>query len=128
MTKPVILPTDDVISEFYRLSQEMQTLEFDLYECVRIVLDSLNYANRYPHSFEQEVMLSHENRAVESMTIDDVTVLNRMMRLLYDRIYTALCAMRLYDPQTGQLHYEHFEFDHGNIMVWTKPFVHPPVN
>lgn len=113
--------------EVFRLSQNMQSLDFDIHECIRIVLDSLMFAQNYPHSFEREVMLSHETRGVESMSTEDIHVLNRMLRVLYDRVYQGLCAMRLYDA-TGRCRYEHFSTDHGNIVVWVKPIETPPTS
>lgn len=127
MPRPVIIPTNDVIEEMFRMSQEMQILEFDVNECIRTVLDSLTYAQNYPRSFDSDVMMVYENRSVHLLSVEDVYVFNRMLRLLYDRVYQALCATRLYDT-TGRCHHEHFTTDHGNILVWTRPFDQPPLN
>lgn len=125
MQGAIILPTDSVISEFYTFSQKMQTLDFDVYECVRICMDALHYAQRYPMSFESDVSLSHESRQVHELSLSDLETLNRMMHLLYERLYCAFCAMRLYD-HTGRLTHPYFELQHGDIIVSPVPFDNQP--
>jgi hypothetical protein len=107
------------------MSQQMQSLEFDIDECIRAVLDALTYAQNYPRSFDTDVVLLHEQHNVHALSTHDVQILNSMMRLLYDRVYQALCSMHMYDLN-GRCYYEHFTTDHGNILLWTEPFVQPP--
>lgn len=121
----VILPTDHVIQEFFTHAQKMQMLDFDVHECVRIVMDALHFAQKYPQSFETEVSLSHETRGVHEMSMEDLETLNRMMYLLYERLYMAFCTLRLYDNR-GQLTHPYFELNHGNVIVSPRPFDNQP--
>jgi hypothetical protein len=125
MQGTIILPTDHVIQEFYTYSQNMQSLDFDVYECVRIAIDALHFAQKYPQSFESEVSLAYESRGVSHMSIADINTLNQMMRMLYERLYCAFCVFRLYD-QTGRLTHPYFELHHGDVVVSSAPFDNNP--
>jgi hypothetical protein len=127
MQGTIILPTDHVMQEFHNMAMRMQALDFDAYECVRIAMDSLIFAQKYPRSFETEVCLTYENRGVQDMSMDDIKILNGMMRLLYERLYCALCSMRLYDS-TGRLTHQYFELNHGDIVVSDQAFDNQPTS
>jgi hypothetical protein len=123
----LILPTDGLLQELHNYASNMQVLEFDMYELVRLAIDALTFAVNYPHSFESEVAMGFENRPVVALSMEDCHVLNDMMRQLYECLFRSFCALGLYDS-SGVLHHRFFDFYHGDIIVSTQPITMQPAN
>ena len=90
-----VLPTDQIVRQLLGYAQAMVSHDYDIDEMVRICLEALDNANKYPHSFESEVMLPPQPET--GYCENDYMIIHQMLRLLYDTLHRAISAVRLYD-------------------------------
>lgn len=90
-----ILPTDQLVKHLLGYAQAMNSHDYDIDEIIRICLDALEDATRYPHSFETQVRLP--SLELSGYDENDFFIVNEMLRYTYDCLYRAICATRLYD-------------------------------
>ena len=73
----------------------MNSHDYDIDELIRICLEGLDNANRYPYSFENEVRLPPQPET--GYCENDYMIIHEMLKLAYETLYRAIVATRLYD-------------------------------
>lgn len=108
----VLLPTNQVVDEFHQLACQIDMLDYDMDELIRLTIEALRYPDHYPGSFDAMIALDPQHCAY---TPEQYQQFNQILRLLYDRMYTAICAAGLYD--CGVLQQPNFCIYRGDVLL-----------
>lgn len=108
----IMLPTNNVLNEFHQLACQIDMLDYDLDELIRLVLDALSQPDWFPQSFEEFVKLEEQHCLY---TPDQYQQFNQLLWVLYERLYTAMVGAGLYFH--GPLQYPYFCCYRGDVIV-----------
>lgn len=108
----IILPTNNVLNEFHQLACQIDMLDYDLDELIRLVIDALHQPDWYPNSFHEFVKLEEQHCMYNEGEHEHF---NLLLWILYDQIHSAFVSTGMYFH--GGLQYTYFCTYRGDLII-----------
>lgn len=121
----VLLPTQGVVGELYRLANTLQVYDYDLTELLRLIFSMMGHISEYPRAFVTMSSPEEPNYLARHVPSDHRDAYVQLVRWLYDEIHHALVASSLYDPQ-GHLISDNFFILREDVGIHLTDVENPP--